>query len=163
MKIIAECWDKQQTLSKKKVVKEGFKLKNYFLDPTGGNQAREAANTEKIIAKYPTSKHLQAALTKLQKNPQCNSTCADKFQKCIDMLNDPKYQQPARYKEFVRKNLSGASGFWKYVGYGLMTGVTYGFFPFIYNLIKVHKIEDQINSQDADQAMLAMNRRNFFR
>jgi hypothetical protein len=158
MKIIAECWDKQQTLSKKKVVKEGFKLKNYFLDPTGGNQAREAANTEKIIAKYPTAKHLQAALVRLQKDPACNDTCHDKFQDCIEKLNDPKYQQPAIYKEFVRKNLSGASGFWKYVGYGLMGGLL----PW-YKIYKVHRVEDQINGQDADQAMLAMNRRNMFR
>lgn len=140
---------------------EGYKLKTFLLDLSGGNLSREAANTEKIIAKYPTANDLIAGLQRLLNDPRCNSRAAKTFRSAIAQLQNPIYQNASAYREFVRKNLSGASGFWKYVFLCLFSGSVIPYM--IYKLAKVHRVEDQMNNQSADDAMLAMNRRTMFR
>ena len=128
-------------------VQEGSKFKDYYFNTISGMDLRkETANTIKIINKYPTPEQLMKRLISLKE--ECRDRGIER--RLSRVISDLKYAMPMSkedYYEFIRKRLSGASGFWKHLLYCMLE-------PFLLpRLYKIFAVDHSVVKDDADDVI----------
>ena len=142
MKIIAECWDKQQTLSKK-VVKEDMTM-----DPT-----TRLINTALVYGTggygvYLRNKRQQILFSKVMKRfPTAKDMCKFLNERGYDTKTLTPDASRYEYVEWVRKNITKEGRFWRIVGQVLGFGIPTGLYNIgKYNLEKNRSAEDSVDA-----------------
>ena len=102
-------------VSESVVVQEGNKLKATLSGGYFANETKSMLIAQRILQTYPNPQQCAAALMKMANNIQ-NPKVKARVLKQVDDLKDISEED---YPEYVRKNLSGTSGFWKFIAYFL--------------------------------------------
>lgn len=155
MKIIAECWDKQQTLSKEKnVVKENTETTNKKVVKEDLQTANVVSNAIGIgsgaYGVYLRNKRHQILFNKVMKKfPTAKDMCKFLNSRGYNVKGlEPDATTP-EYIEWVRRNITKEGRFWRIfwqvLGFGLASG--------IYNISKYNIEKDRTAEQSVDAYM----------
>lgn len=146
MKIIAECWDKQQTLSKKSIVSE----QHQQVDPVVGLANAAIVYGTGGYGVYLRNKRQQILFDKVMKRfPTAKDMCKFLNSRGYDTKNLTPDTDRYEYVDWVRKNITKEGRFWRIVGQVLGFGLPAG----IYNIGKYHLEKDR-NAEDSVDAYM---------